>query len=592
MKVNERIKSLQQEMIKNGMDVYYIPTSDFHQSEYVGDYFKVREYMSGFTGSVGTLIVTHQEANLWVDGRYFAQADRELTGTSIRVQKMGQPKVPTIMEYLLETLQEGGVLGFDGAVVCAETMSKFKAELKAKKIKFKTKDLTEHLWENRPTLPSGECFLLADKYVGLSMEKKIAIVKEEIKKKNQDAILLSSLEDVAWTFNLRGADIAHTPVVLSYALISKNKTILFIDKKKLSSTIINKFKSAKVMIKPYFAIEKELKETQLQSIIIDPNSLSTQLRQAINTKCKVIEEASMLLMHRAVKNKVELKNLRNSHIKDGVALTKFIYWIKNNIGKKEIDELSAAKKLEELRAQQPDFIEPSFSSIVAYGPNAAMMHYSASETNYTIVKKEGFLLVDSGGQYFDGTTDVTRTITLGQLTEEAKTYYTAVLRGMIRLSKAKFLFGCTGSDLDMLARGPVWDLDIDYQCGTGHGVGFCLGVHEGPQSIRWGVSKVKLEEGMILTNEPGVYLPGNLGIRIENELIVQKGKQNYYGQFMNFETITMAPIDLDAVNPKEMLDDEIQFLNDYHEEVYKKISPYLTPAEKKWLNHETRKIVK
>ncbi len=594
MNVKERIKNLREKMIQEGVDVYYIPTSDFHQSEYISDYFKVREFMSGFTGSAGTLVITLTEAALFVDGRYFTQADRELKNSGIRAMKMGQQKVPTVMEYLKENLPEKGVLGFDGRAVSSATATRIQTVLQEKMVTFKTdKDLVDSLWVDRPQFPKGECFLLPDKYTGEKTEKKIARLREEMKKEGSEAYLLSALEDVAWLLNLRGRDIKHTPVTLAYVLVTNKKVVLYVDKKKISEVVNKRLKKAKVMIRPYEAIQSELGKITEKTIHIDSQSLNVLLRLSIINSCKIIDKPSVIRVYRALKNKTELKSIKNSHIKDGVAVTKFIYWIKNNVGKIEINELSAAKKLEELRAEQELFIEPSFSTIAAVGANAAMMHYSATESSFSELKKEGLFLVDSGGQYFDGTTDITRTIVLGNLSKEARTYYTAVLRGMICLSKAKFLHGVSGSDLDILARGPIWNMDLDYQCGTGHGIGFCLGVHEGPQSIRWGVrGKVSLEEGMVVTNEPGVYLPQELGIRIENELLVCKGKKNKYGQFLNFETITLAPIDLDGVNPEEMMDDELDFLNEYHQEVYKKLSPHLTKKEKTWLKIQTRKIQK
>ncbi len=593
MKIKERIQAVQQLMEKEKMDAYYIATADFHQSEYVADYFKVRQYMTGFTGSAGTLVITPKEAVLWVDGRYFTQADKELKGTGIKAYKMRQPKVPTVMQYLVDVLPEKGCLGFDGNVVSTQTVSMFKQVLNDKKIKIKTKDLISDLWTDRPALPSGQCFLLPDKYTGMKMEKKIARLREDLKKQGQESILLSALEDVAWLLNLRGNDIKHTPVTLSYILLTQKKITLYIDKKKFSSVILNRLKKAKVVIKPYHAVSNDLKELKENSLVIDPRSLNATLRLSIASSCKVIEKTSPVLLYRAMKNKTEIKSIKNALLKDGVALTKFIHWVKSDVGKYEISEVDAERKLNDYRAQMEGFIEPSFSTIAAYGENAAMMHYSATEKSHSLLKKEGFFLVDSGGQYLDGTTDVTRTIVLGNVSEKAKTYYTAVLRGMIRLSKANFLYGCNGSDLDLLARGPVWDLDLDYQCGTGHGIGFCLGVHEGPQNLRWGQKNaVAFEEGMVVTNEPGIYLPQELGIRIENELVVRKGKNNHYGQFMNFETVTLAPIDLDAINPQEMMQDEIEFLNQYHEMVYKKLSPYMTPKEKTWLKIQTRRIQK
>ncbi|MFV0479968.1 MAG: aminopeptidase P family protein [Anaerorhabdus sp.] len=588
MKIKEKIKLLRQEMAKEGMDAYYIPTSDFHQSEYVAKYFKVREYMSGFTGSRGMMVVTQKEAVIWVDGRYFTQADKELKGSGIKALKMGQPQVPTLNQYLSDFFVDGGVLGFDGRIISVTDA----AMLKTPGVKFKSKDLIDAIWTDRPRLPFGECFVMPAKYVGEKADKRIERVRTEMRENGHDVMVVSALEDVAWLLNLRGHDIENTPVFLSYVTISMKQVVLYVDKKKCSPAVMKYLKSIKVKVKPYNALQQDLKELKGISVVIEPQSLSMVHRGVIASSCKVSEKASVIRLYRAFKTNQELKSLRQAHIKDGAALTKFIHWVKTNVEKRQITEWDALVKLNEYRSKMDLFIEPSFTSITAAGANAAMMHYSASEQNHAVLEKRGFFLVDSGGQYFDGTTDVTRTIVLGKVSEKEKKYYTAVLRGMIRLSQANFLKGVSGADLDILARGPVWDLDLDYQCGTGHGVGFCLGVHEGPHGFRWGVYRTPLEEGMVITNEPGIYLPEEFGIRIENELIVQAKTKNFYGQFMNFETMTLAPIDLDAIIPSEMTKEELTFLNDYHEEVYKKISPFMTPKEKIWLKHETRKILK
>lgn len=598
MTIKDRLAKLRDLMKKEGVDVYYIPTTDFHQSEYLPDYFKTRCFMSGFIGSAGTLVVTLKEAGLWTDGRYFTQADKQLKGSTITLYKMGQPKVPTVTQFIGDKCPVNGVLGFDGKVVSASVKEQLAKLIAPKKAKIKEeKDLVDVIWEDRPSLPQEASFLLSEKYTGVKTEDKIKRVQQAMAEKNADVLVLTSLEDVAWLLNLRGYDIKDTPVTLAFATVTKNRVTLFVDKKKLSAEICKKFVNSKVSIKGYFDLASELVGYHDKTLWIDSDVLTSYYKKQIHKSCVVIDEKSPIAMYRAIKNKTEIKNMRLSHIKDGVAITKFIYWVKNNIGKIEINELDVAAKLVELREAQDNFIEPSFSTIAAYGPNAAMMHYSATETNYAVLKNEGLLLVDSGGQYLEGTTDITRTISLGAVSEEVKTYYTAVLRGMLRLSKVNFLYGCTGATLDILARGPVWDIDLDYQCGTGHGIGFVLGVHEGPHAIRWSNTAARhaitpLEEGMVVTNEPGLYLPNKLGIRIENELLVQKGQKNTYGQFMNFETITYAPIDLDAIRPEDMLDDEIDALNEYHAQVYAKISPYLTQKEKTWLKIQTRKIKK
>ncbi|MEG0177265.1 aminopeptidase P family protein [Anaerorhabdus sp.] len=598
MTVKENLMKLRDLMKQEGIDIFYIPTADYHQSEYLSEYFKTRKFMSGFTGSAGTLVVTMKEAGLWTDGRYFVQAAKQLKGSTIDLYKMGQEGVPTFVEFIEKKMPIKGVLGFDGRVVNAKTAGNLEKCLKVKEVTLKTdKDLVNEIWTDRPSLPSEPCFLLADKYTGVKTEDKIKRLQADMKEKNADVCVLVSLEDVAWLLNLRGFDIEDTPVALAFATVTKNRVNLFIDKKKLSADICKKFSGAKVSIRGYNDLGDELSSYKDKTILLCSSTISAYHKSLIDKSCTILDETSPVVMYRALKNKTEIKNIRYAHVKDGVAVTKFIYWVKNNVGNIEIDELSATKKLHELREAQENYIEDSFGAIVAYGPNAAMMHYSATEKSYSVLKNEGFLLVDSGGQYYEGTTDITRTITLGKLTQEEKVYYTATLRSMIRLAKANFLYGCTGASLDILSRGPIWDMDIDYQCGTGHGVGHVLGVHEGPQGFRWsnsatGYGIVPIEEGMIITDEPGVYIPNKLGIRIENELLAQKGKKNTYGQFMHFDTVTLAPIDLDPVLPELMSEDEIEFLNNYHAEVFAKISPFCTQKEKTWLKIQTRKIKK
>ena len=595
--IKQRIENIRDLMKEKNIYAYIVPSSDYHQSEYVGDYFKSREFMSGFTGSAGTLIISMDEAGLWTDGRYFIQAEQELKDSGIKLFKMGEEGVPTIEEYLLEKLPKNSTLGFDGRVMSVKEGQSLANKLAFKGINIEYKyDLVNDIWEDRCSLPTEKAFLLGTEYSGESFSDKLSRIRAVMKEKKATTHILASLDDIAWLFNIRGRDVKSNPVVLSYAVISIDSVYLFIDKNKIGEDIRAELSKENVQIKGYEEVYEFIKNIdENEVVLIDTSKVNYAIYNNIPSNVQKIEERNPSILFKSIKNEIELKNIRNSHIKDGVAFTKFMYWLKNNIGKIEITEISATQKLEEFRREQDKFIEPSFSTIAAYKDHAAMMHYSATEeSNYKLEPRDLFL-VDSGGQYFDGTTDITRTIALGPIPENVRKDYTKVVRGMIRLSKAKFLYGCRGYNLDILARGPLWEEGVDYKCGTGHGIGFVLNVHEGPNGFRWKVREdiddsCILEEGMVTTNEPGVYVENSHGIRIENEIVVRKAEKNEYGQFMDFEVITFAPIDLDAIDESLILKDEKVYLNNYHKQVYDKISPYLNEEEKQWLKTYTREI--
>jgi len=595
--INDRIQQLRALMAQNHIDAYIIPTSDFHESEYVGDYFKARKYMSGFTGSAGSLVVTGADSGLWTDGRYFIQAANQLAGTEITLYKMGEESVPTIEAFLLDKLQQNGVLGFDGRVINAKFGIQLKEKLASKNIQVAFEnDLVNIIWTDRPSLPIEPAFLLDVAYAGKSSADKLQDLRKEMATKGATTHIITSLDDIAWLFNLRGNDIAYNPVVLSYAIITKEQAFLFLDPDKLDASIQTQFAKDKIEVKAYLEVYEFVKTLRSDEIILlDSKKVNYTIYHYLNTELAIIDSNSPTVLFKAIKNSVEIENLRKAHIKDGVAFTKFMYWLKTNIGKIDITEISASDYLEDRRKDQSGFIELSFDTICAFKANAAMMHYSANADSNAVLKPEGMLLVDSGGQYFEGTTDITRTMALGELSDELKMHFTAVLRSMLNLADAKFLYGCIGMNLDILARGPIWDMNLDYKCGTGHGVGYLLNVHEAPNGFRW--KKVPerddtcvLEEGMVTTDEPGIYAEGSHGIRTENELVCRKGEKNEYGQFMYFEHITFAPIDLDAVDVSYMTPVEKKRLNDYHAKVYEKISPYLTPEEEAWLKIYTREI--
>ena len=595
--IKQRIENIRDLMKEKNIYAYIVPSSDYHQSEYVGDYFKSREFMSGFTGSAGTLIISMDEAGLWTDGRYFIQAENELKDSGIKLFKMGEEGVPTIEEYLLEKLPKNSTLGFDGRVMSVKEGQSLANKLAFKGINIEYKyDLVNDIWEDRCSLPTEKAFLLGTEYSGESFSDKLSRIRAVMKEKKATTHILASLDDIAWLFNIRGRDVKSNPVVLSYAVISIDSVYLFIDKNKIGEDIRAELSKENVQIKGYEEVYEFIKNIdENEVVLIDTSKVNYAIYNNIPSNVQKIEERNPSILFKSIKNEIELKNIRNSHIKDGVAFTKFMYWLKNNIGKIEITEISATQKLEEFRREQDKFIEPSFSTIAAYKDHAAMMHYSATEeSNYKLEPRDLFL-VDSGGQYFDGTTDITRTIALGPIPENVRKDFTNVVRGMIRLSKAKFLYGCRGYNLDILARGPLWEEGVDYKCGTGHGIGFVLNVHEGPNGFRWKVREdiddsCILEEGMFTTNEPGVYVENSHGIRIENEIVVRKAEKNEYGQFMDFEVITFAPIDLDAIDESLILKDEKVYLNNYHKQVYDKISPYLNEEEKQWLKTYTREI--
>ncbi|HBF2584814.1 TPA: aminopeptidase P family protein [Clostridioides difficile] len=597
MNIKDRLSGLRKFMEEKNIDAYMIPSSDNHQSEYVGDYFKSREFISGFNGSAGTVIVTKDEAGLWTDGRYFIQAESQLEGSTIKLFKMGQEGCPTTDEYLYKNIPEGGTLGFDGRVISAREGATLAEKLSKKGIKIEYQyDLIDGIWPDRPALSDSKAFLLDVKYCGESFSSKLARLREKMSEKGTSTHVITTLDDIAWLFNIRGGDVKYNPVVLYYAVITLKEVYLFVDESKLNEEILDELAKENVQIKPYNDVYEFVKNIdKTEKVLLDGTKLSYTIYNNIPCEVEKVDEFNPVMFFKAQKNEVELENIRNSHVKDGVAFTKFMYWLKKNVGKMEITEISATQKLEDLRREQEGFFEPSFNTIAAYKEHAAMMHYSATpESNYKL-EAEGLFLVDSGGQYYDGTTDITRTTVLGPISDELKLHFTSVARGMINLSKAKFLHGCRGYNLDILSRSCMWNMGIDYQCGTGHGIGFVLNVHEAPNGFRWRVvperfDSAVLEEGMVTTNEPGIYIEGSHGIRTENEIVVRKAEKNFYGQFMEFEVVTLAPIDLDGIVPELMNKDEKDYLNWYHKLVYDKISPFLTDEEREWLKVYTRAI--
>ena len=595
MTVAERIAKLRALMTEKGIDAYVVPTADFHQSEYVGEHFKARKYITGFSGSYGTAVITKDDGGLWTDGRYFFQATNELAGSGIRLMKMFVGDTPSIPEYLIANVPAGGTVGFDGRVLSMGEGQEYENALCSKGLKIHySDDLIDAVWEDRPSLSKKPAFFLEEKYSGESATSKLARIRAKMEENGATKHIVASLDDVCWMLNVRGDDVDFFPLLLSYAIVGMDRVDLYVDESKLNEQILAEFAKDNVVLHPYNDIYEDVKKLASDDVaMIDPMKMNYALYK--NIPCKIVEAANPAILMKAMKNPVELENIREAHIQDGIAITKFMHWVKTRYDKEEITELSSAAKLTEFRAERPGYIRDSFEPLCAFADHAAMMHYSPCEETDVVLKEGAFFLNDTGGGYFTGSTDITRTFVLGSVDAQMKKYFTAVVRAMMRLSRARFLYGCYGYNLDVLARGPIWDLDLDFQCGTGHGVGYLGNIHEPPTGFRWYVvpsknEHHKLEEGMVMTDEPGIYEDGKFGIRIENEFIVQKGTKNKYGQFMYLETITFAPIDLDGIDPEEMSKDEIAWLNNYHKDVYEKIGPHLTEEEREWLKEYTRAI--
>lgn len=590
MTVPEKINKVRNLMKNDSASVYIVTTSDYHNSEYTGTYFETRKFLSGFTGSAGTLVVTGNEAVLYTDGRYFIQAEKELEGTGITLMKMGVAGTTPIMEYVKEHCEADTYIAVDTKTISAKDGVGYVSIAEIKQGKgIISRDYAGEIWKERPEMSKESVFELDVCYAGEDRKSKISRIRDYMKENECNCHIITTLDDIAWILNIRGNDIIYNPMVLSYLYIDMVRTVLFVDVTKITSILQERLEKDGIEIAPYGEFEKCVKNISEGSYVLyDYERINYAVYSAIPQDVKRVEKTNPAIMMKAVKNHTEIVNEKKAHIKDGVAVTKFIYWLKNQVKKDELTEIDAAEYLEGLRKRQEGYIEPSFATISAYNENAAMMHYNPYTQVPAKLKPEGILLVDSGGQYYEGTTDITRTIALGPVKREIIEHYTAVLRGMLNLSDAKFLKGCIGMNLDILAREPLWEMGLDYRCGTGHGVGYLSGVHEGPNGFRW--KKVPeredgcvIEPGMITTDEPGVYIEGSHGIRIENELLAVTDRKNEYGEFLKFETITFAPIDMELVDMKLMSTKEQELLKKYQKSVYDIISPYLEKDEKTWL---------
>lgn len=594
--IQERLEQFRSLMAERHIDAYMIPTSDFHESEYVGEYFKCREFMTGFTGSAGTAVITRDEACLWTDGRYFVQAGKQLDGTGVILQRMGQSGVPSIEEYLDRVLPEGGSLGFDGRVVNCQLGQELEKLLQEKHVTLSyQEDLVDLIWKERPQLSAEPVWILEEKYAGKSSARKIQELRSQMKREKASIHVLTTLDDIAWLLNIRGNDVDCNPVVLSYAMVTMDRFYLFINDRALKEEVKNYLKELKVTVCPYNDIYMAVGQLRDQKVLLETAKTNYAIYRSIGGSNKIVDKMNPTALAKAMKNQVEVENMKKAHKKDGAAMVKFIYWLKQNVGREVITEVSAQEHLDHLRSEQEGNLGVSFDTISAYGANAAMCHYKAVAESDTKLEPKGLYLVDSGGQYYEGTTDVTRTIAMGPLTEEEREHFTLTVISMLRLGAVKFLYGCRGLTLDYVAREPFWSRGINFDHGTGHGVGYLLNVHERPNGIRWRMVPERqdncvLEEGMVTSDEPGVYMEGSHGVRTENLIVCKKAEMNEYGQFMEFEFLTMVPIDLGALDQSIMTERDVQLLNDYHKAVYETVSPYLTQEEALWLKENTRAI--
>lgn len=588
--VNERLKDLRQEMMKENIDAYIVFSSDDHQSEYVAKHFRSRAFISGFDGSAGTVVITKDKACLWTDSRYFIQAEKQLSGSEYIFHKMGEPEVPDYLTWINDNVANASTIGFNGKTISAAQFESFEKKFSAKKFCFNSDhDLVDRIWDERPLLPAEKVFEHDLEYAGEAREDKIARVKKYLEEHKAEYLLISKLDDIAWILNLRGGDIDCNPLFLSYLLISSDKTTLYINEEKLSRELKEKLSNT-IEISEYAKVFNDLKGLNKAKVILEKASTNHALITALS-ECEIIDKRNITTDYKAIKNETEIKGLANSHIQDGVAITKFLYWLKqqkeNNV---KLTEIDASDKLNSFRAEMKDFHDISFAPISAYGPNGAMCHYSATPENQSDIEYKSLYLIDSGGQYKNGTTDITRTIAMGELTEEEMIDYTLVLKGHIALANAKFPKGTKGYHLDILARQFLWQYGYNYGHGTGHGVGYFLNVHEGPQNISGFPKDIVLEPGMFTSNEPGIYREGKHGVRIENLILVENAEKTEFGEFYKFNTVTVAPLDLTPVKKELLSPEEIKWINEYHQKSRDLIIPFLTKDEADFMKEITKDL--
>lgn len=589
--INSRIQALRALFSREGIQAFIIPSTDPHLSEYVAPHWKSREWISGFTGSAGTVVVTTGKAGLWTDSRYFLQAAQQLEGTEIELYKEMLPETPSISTFLCTQLSPGDAVGIDGKMFSAEEVERMQAELQKCRIEIKNiPDPMRELWADRPPMPEAPAFIHETKYSGKSSVEKISIIREELKKCNARALFISALDEIAWTLNLRGNDVHCNPVIVSYLLIEEQDIHYFIQPQKITLEVAEYLKSTGISLHPYEEVETYLKQIRVESLLINPAKTNYAVYSAVSPDCKIIHGVSPVTLLKAIRNEQEIAGIHAAMQRDGVALVKFLKWLEEAVPAGKETEISVDKKLHGFRAEQDLYMGESFDTIAGYKEHGAIVHYEATPETDVPLKPEGFLLLDSGAQYLDGTTDITRTIALGELTEEEKTDYTLILKGHIALAMAKFPAGTRGVQLDVLARMPIWQRGMNFLHGTGHGVGHFLNVHEGPQSIRMNENPVTLQLGMLTSNEPGVYKAGSHGVRTENLVLVVPAGEGMFGNYLQFETVTLCPICKKGISKELLTNEEIEWLNGYHQTVYEKLSPSLNKEEQAWLKEATSSL--
>ena len=589
MTVKERIEALREYLYKTGVKAFIVPSTDPHMSEYVAPHWEARQWISGFTGSAGTVVVTENEAGLWTDSRYFLQASEQLQGTGIDLYKEKLPDTPSIAEFLKSRFAKGDVVGIDGQVFSLATAKTLQQELAEKGIELRSvADPFESIWENRPPVPQNPVFILPIQYAGEGCQEKVVRIRQQMGKDNVDVILITALDEIAWVLNLRGNDVHCNPVFVSYLLIDHHDVKLFIDDCKLTPEVRSYLNDCEVMVYHYSDFYSYLDlNTYTNKVLADPAYLNYAIYQGLSPHSELIGRKTYVAFMKAVRNQIEIDNLHHAMVKDGVAMVKFLKWLDTEADIYHETEMSVDRQLHAFRAAQADYIGESFDTIAGYGAHGAIVHYEATPETNAALEPRGFLLLDSGAQYLDGTTDITRTIPLGHLTQEEKEDYTLILKGHIDLAMAVFPERTRGAQLDILARQPIWRHRMNYLHGTGHGVGSFLNVHEGPHSIRMEDNPVTLQTGMVVTDEPGIYKAGSHGVRTENILLVVPSGEGMFGNYLQFETVTLCPIDKRPIIKELLSDEEIDWLNQYHAKVYEKLSPYLDKAEQDWLRTAT-----
>ncbi len=589
--IKKRLELLRGAMKNAGVSACIIPGTDPHASEYIADYWKERVWISGFTGSAGTAVVGLAKAGLWTDSRYFLQGAEQLAGTGIDLMKLAQPGTPDIISWLSSELKAGERVGVNAQMFSVNAYAAMKAELKVAGVELVSIDLLAQVWNDRPALPSDPFFVFDAQYAGKSVAEKLQSLREQMKKEHAGVFVLSALDEIVWLFNIRGNDVSYNPVVISYALVTEDKATLFVSPEKVTPEAASFLQSEGVSLAPYADVYKALKAIPVsESVLLDGAKLNQSLFEAIPSACGICNRLSPVNKMKSIKNAVEIEGYRRAMVEDGVALTRFYMWLEENVKTGKHTELSIDKQLCKFRSMGKNFMGESFGSIIGYGPHGAVVHYSATPESASTLKAENILLIDSGGQYLDGTTDITRTIALGTPTVQQKMDFTLVLKGNIALDTAIFPVNTRGSQIDILARKAMWDLGLNYGHGTGHGVGHFLNVHEGPQSIRAEENSVVLEPGMVMSNEPGLYRTGQHGVRTENMMVVVPAMTSEFGQFLKFETLTLCPIDQELIDMEIMTPAEIDWINNYHQKVYDKISPLLNEDERDWLSRKCAKL--